>query len=189
MHLRLPLAWRWILAFAAIAIAALASAYSVATFQAASLRTESQALLPEAKYDEAVRVLRRARSLTPQNAVLSRDLGNAHLLMYAFRADEEQAVLAVEAMRRAADLNPLDARNFNELGWTLMAMGRLEEAEQAFRDALERDPLNVHNIYSLGRLYEQRGDPAAAIEEYERALQIREDREIRVRLEQVRNLL
>ena len=165
------------------------AAYSVASYRASSLRASAQALLPQAKYDAAVEALERARSLTPRDASLSRELGKTHLLQYAFRSNHVYANAAVEALQVAVELNPMDSRNANELGWTLMTVGRLPEAESAFAKALELDPYNVHNLYSLGRLYEHQGEPLAAAYLYERALHVREDPEVRARLERIREAL
>ena len=160
--------------------------YSVATFLSTREVSRAQAHLPLAEYDAAVEHLLNARRLTPGDAAASRALGNTYLLIHAFRSDPEYASKALKALRRAALLNPLEARNWNALGWALLTLERYDEAESSLRSALELDPANVYNVFSMAQLFEARGDFATAVQWYERALAIREDAGLRARMERAK---
>lgn len=65
----------------------------------------------------------------------------------------------------------------------LMREGRLEEAVEAYRQAMVDDPLNGYLHVSLGAVYEQMGRLDDAIAEYERAVQSYDlDGDLRIRL-------
>lgn len=64
------------------------------------------------------------------------------------------------------------ARAQNNLAIILNKSGRLDEAEEAYRAAVDADPDNAHTIAGYAALLHQRGRTARAIEQYERALGI-----------------
>lgn len=49
---------------------------------------------------------------------------------------------AIEASRRALELEPDNQRLMNDLGWSLFQAGRLEEAEQVLSEAVAMDPVD-----------------------------------------------
>jgi cytochrome c-type biogenesis protein CcmH/NrfG len=59
---------------------------------------------------------------------------------------------SLAAFREAASADPADPRPLANLGRALLEMGRLEEAETAFRGALERNPANAAALEGLRRL-------------------------------------
>jgi len=119
-----------------------------------------------------------------------RDPGNAHVELSAARAfapddpgvHEMTAVIlavsdpraAVQAWREVARLADergdarTGARANAILGDSLARQDQLEEAERAWRNALERDPLQADAIAGLARAAAARGDHAGAAELYER---------------------
>ena len=119
-----------------------------------------------------------------------RDPGNAHVELSAARAfapddpavHEMTAVIlavsdphaAVQAWREVARLADergdvrTSARAYAILGESLASHGQLAEAEQAWRTALERDPLQADAIAGLAHAAAERGDHAAAADLYER---------------------
>jgi Tfp pilus assembly protein PilF len=119
-----------------------------------------------------------------------RDQGNAHVELSAARAfapddpavHEMTAVIlavsdpraAVQAWREVARLadergdTRTAARANAILGDSLAHQDQLGEAEDAWRRALERDPLQADAIAGLARAAAQRGDHASAVELYER---------------------
>ncbi|HEY6037142.1 MAG TPA: tetratricopeptide repeat protein, partial [Kofleriaceae bacterium] len=119
-----------------------------------------------------------------------RDPGNAHVELSAARAfapddpavHEMTAVIlavsdpraAVQAWREVARLADergdvrTSARANAILGESLANQGQLAEAEQAWRTALERDPLQADAIAGLARAAAERGDHAGAAALYER---------------------
>lgn len=84
---------------------------------------------------------------------------------------------AVEAFAQALDLLPGDPRALGELGWALIFAGRLDDAEAVLREAQagvgDDDRLRASILYNLGRVAEARGRDAAAIDAYQRSLQLR----------------
>lgn len=60
----------------------------------------------------------------------------------------------------AAAKSPAKARVFNNLGFVYQQGGRLDEAEAAYRRALELDPAHVRAFWNLERLRDARTQPA-----------------------------
>ena len=69
----------------------------------------------------------------------------------------------------AIRLDPSDDHFRINLCWPLMALGRFEDAAEIHEDVLGRDPRNARAHLSRGFLFEERGDPASALAEYELA--------------------
>ena len=69
---------------------------------------------------------------------------------------------AVRHLQAAAELEPDTAAHWNTLGMTLGGLGRMAEAEKAFREAWRLDATNPHHAYNLGLalLRQGRGDEA-----------------------------
>jgi tetratricopeptide (TPR) repeat protein len=82
---------------------------------------------------------------------------------------------AVEAMENAFRLNSRDLNNLLNLGMAYLQLGRVEDADKAFRAiALQNDRYAAaHN--GLGLAAAQRGDAETARREFERALEINPD--------------
>ena len=68
--------------------------------------------------------------------------------------------------------NPANGRAHHELGLTLMAMGRAEEALPRFREAIPLQPKNAEPHFSLGVALAGLGRREEAIIEYEQALRL-----------------
>lgn len=98
----------------------------------------AQLLLNERRLPEARAAL---AGLDPQEPAVLTAVGNVHLLMNEYDA-------ALACYQRAAVLVPGDAGNCFNLATTLRYLGRLEEAEQAYDDALRADP-NSYEAYYL----------------------------------------
>ena len=78
---------------------------------------------------------------------------------------------AVAQLRLAAQLDPSDAGTLSNLGVTLDAMGRVEEARDALSRALQVDPNHVDARFNLARLMLVRENRAAdAAAELERVV-------------------
>lgn len=60
-------------------------------------------------------------------------------------------------------------------GWALQEIGRSEEAEQAFRRAIELDPADANAAFSLGNMLRARGQPKEAEEHFLRARDVLPD--------------
>ncbi len=67
---------------------------------------------------------------------------------------------------------PWSARTWVQAGHGLSQRGRLDEAEQCYRMALEQDPINALTHNNIAWVLEQRGDVHGAIASYETALSL-----------------
>ncbi|MHB9878363.1 sulfotransferase [Pacificimonas sp. ICDLI1SI03] len=81
-----------------------------------------------------------------------------------------QRVDAIACLWRASACEPRNVSVWNALGQTLASEGRLDEAEQAYRRALDLQPEALVPALRLAQLYEDKGDRRAAKEAYERLL-------------------
>jgi tetratricopeptide repeat protein len=77
---------------------------------------------------------------------------------------------AIEAQQRLAAERPGDAAVFNDLGNLLLLVPRPEEAEAAYRKAIELDPGKASALYNLGLLLQQRGELREAMKLYNRVV-------------------
>src|SRR5262245_20111211 len=104
--------------------------------------------------------------------ILARDetyFGAWHLLgILAFRAGNPQA--AATQVERAIALAPGRADCRCTLGFILRALNRQDDAEAAFRQAIERDPDFLEAHYQLGNLLRETQRPAEAEASYRRVL-------------------
>jgi hypothetical protein len=92
------------------------------------------------------------------------------------QARDYEAALA--AFARALDLVPGDPRTLSDRGWAALFAGRLPEAEAALRQAEalvgdDEPKLRASILYNRGRVAEARGEPADAIDAYQRSLRLR----------------
>jgi serine/threonine-protein kinase len=120
----------------------------------------------EKTYEEARVAAEKAASLAPDLVEVRKAIGWVSMTpALDFRAAEKE-------FRRALELSPGDAGAKNALGYSLMAQGRLTEAEQTCRDALLLDPLVTTLWYNLGRLALAAGRYHDAQQMFRRGLEI-----------------
>jgi TolB-like protein/Tfp pilus assembly protein PilF len=98
---------------------------------------------------------RRVLELAPGDAEARAALGQA-------RARKGELGRALQLTRAAMVTEPLNARLYRWSGYYLLAMGRLDEAEQALSKAIELKPDGVYSHYLLATLHALRGDASAA---------------------------
>ena len=79
---------------------------------------------------------------------------------------------AIEARRRAHDLDPLSLTINNARGVILYMGGRYQEAVSQLRSNLELDESYYRTYYNLGRCYLQQGRFSDAVAAFEKALQL-----------------
>ena len=79
---------------------------------------------------------------------------------------------AIEAQQRLTAERPNDAAVYNDLGNLLLLVPRPEEAETAYRKALELDPNKASAHYNLGLLLQQRGEEREAMKHYEQTVKL-----------------
>jgi serine/threonine-protein kinase len=117
-------------------------------------------------YTEARTAAEKAAHLAPELVETHKALGwvamNPNL---NFRDAEKE-------FRRALESSPSDAAAKNALSYTLMAQGRVAEAEQACREALSLDPLLTGLWYNLGRLAAAEGRYKDAEEAIRKGLEL-----------------
>lgn len=102
----------------------------------------------------------KAEALAPDDAFAKNGLA-------AVLSDMGQQEAAVAMQRRAIALDPLHAHYRFFIGWYLMALGRVDEAESAIRKALELQPGELDGHAELAAILVQRGDAAGALREAE----------------------
>ncbi|MGH8190250.1 MAG: tetratricopeptide repeat protein [Rhodanobacteraceae bacterium] len=99
---------------------------------------------------------RRAIRLAPSDGLVLYDLGNLEATLGQVRR-------AVILTRRALASDPLHSGRYNWLSNYLAGLGRLDEAEQAIRKAIELQPAADSYHESLAMIAIQRGDFQAAL--------------------------
>jgi tetratricopeptide (TPR) repeat protein len=77
---------------------------------------------------------------------------------------------AAAAYARLVAQDPQDAALHTSYAGALGALGRYDEAMKQLDIAIRLEPLNVEAYHNRGAVFERRGNPAAAIEEYRRAV-------------------
>ena len=120
----------------------------------------------EKAYEEARLAAEKAASLAPDLVEVRKAIGWISMTpALDFRAAEKE-------FRRALELSPGDAGAKNALSYSLMAQGRLAEAEQTCREAILLDPLVTILWYNLGRLAVAAGRYQDAEESFRKGLEI-----------------
>ena len=117
-------------------------------------------------YNEAQRAVDKAVSLNPDLGEVRMTVG---LLALTPRLD---FVAAEKEFRRVVQSSPNDAAAKNALTFSLLAQGRLTEAEEACREALSLDPLLTVLWYNLGRIAAGTGHYKEAEEAFRKGLEI-----------------
>ena len=147
------------------ALAQYAEAVRVAPDSAEARTDMGNALLESAQPDAAIEQLREAIALHPDYAPAHYDLANA-LQGIGLMGE------AVDEYRKALGLQPQadSAETHNNLGATLLRMGRFDEAAAEFNEALRLEPGSARALNNLGNLLLQGGHPAAAADKYRAAV-------------------
>jgi len=126
-----------------------------ATLKLRALAKEAIQLRNRGELDEAVKELREATRLDPENSDLHRELGITFLL----NKDWKRArIEMLEAIRH----DPTDADAHNGLGYALEKLGELQPALNEYRTATHLEPddpsYRQHYIDALGKLAAQQGE-------------------------------
>jgi TolB-like protein/Tfp pilus assembly protein PilF len=120
-------------------------------------------------FAQSLREFETALELNPNYATAHHWYGNSPL---ASLGRFEQAI---DAVRRAVELDPLSVIFNADLGGTLMLARRYDEALEQLRRTLELDPAFGYTHYHLGLVFELTGDLESAIAAYEKARQLGND--------------
>src|ERR1700730_14704382 len=151
--------------------------------------------LAKSWYGDAARELQRAKKLSPESLPVAVDLGRVLVQLGAWKEAEQEAalILAKDARRqdglyiRAAALlgegkpqevlpllEPLvPGESSPDLGRTvalaLSRLGKISEAEQAFRATLAKNPQDAQSLVGLGSIQLAQNRPAEALKLFEQA--------------------
>jgi tetratricopeptide (TPR) repeat protein len=132
-----------------------------------SLIDEAEALIEEAEYERALELFREATERFAESAEAAYKLGDTALMLFAN---------GVESSASWEDDDDLAAL--------------YEEAINGFETALSIDADDYQSLNGLGTLYMVAGNVAAAVENWERSLELNGDQdEIEAALEEARGLL
>jgi len=94
------------------------------------------------------------------------------LVVAALAAAPPNLSHALEEQKRLAAQRPQDAAVFNDLGNLLLLARKPDEAEQAYRKAVELDPKRTSALFNLGLLHQQHNEPRQALELYRQVLEL-----------------
>jgi serine/threonine-protein kinase len=100
---------------------------------------------------------------------------NEELALHLYYSRPSQPGEAVGFARAATAVRPGTARAHLNLGCNLDELGRREEAEKEYREALRLNPASPTAHYNLGLLLAHQGKPAEAEREYREALRLMPD--------------
>ena len=92
-------------------------------------------------------------------------LGNYHLQQRGYR-------YAIDAYRRALELDPECAAIHHSLGLAYYKEGEFEDARDSFQKAISLNPLNANYHYVLGQLQQDDGVWELAIDEFTKAINL-----------------
>ena len=118
--------------------------------------------LNQGQYDEAVMELEAALQGDPKLPFAHFNLGLAYLKKQEFERARDEFM-------KDAEIEPDLALNYDELGDVYWLMQQDENAEKSYRRALGRDPRLVNPRLGLAKIYQKRGDYAAALKEIDAA--------------------
>jgi serine/threonine protein kinase/Tfp pilus assembly protein PilF len=110
-------------------------------------------LLRDGKEDEGIEALNKALELDPNYGYALNQLAYVY-------SDRNEFDKALEYFRRYASISPGDANPFDSMGETYFRMGRLDEAIQKFKEALEVKPdfgsdWKISYLYALKKDYKE----------------------------------
>jgi tetratricopeptide (TPR) repeat protein len=154
------------------------------------------------KYEQALEILHRARSLYPRSALayynlawvygeleqweksldysraavsLDPDLADAYFLTGLAFSELNRYEEAAAAYQKAIAKNPKSDRSYNNLGNALLFLKQHEAAVVAYRRAIELNPRDAEHYHNLAEAYRQTGRHADAIRSYLLAIENRPD--------------
>jgi tetratricopeptide (TPR) repeat protein len=114
-------------------------------------------------YGDAIRLYQEVLTRNPNFGLSNYNLGYSYYKLDNLEEAERYLI-------RSISISPLDADRFIYLGLTRAKMGRLKEAEDSIRHAIElhADGRGFH--FALGYVLKQEGDLAGALEEFKQEL-------------------
>jgi len=126
-----------------------------------SLQRRAEKAAAQRRYSEAERLYISALTLDPGAHEVQLDLAKLYLTIGRLQK--------AEALFREVLHTEDDAESFGYLGQALYEQGRFSEAQDAYTEALERDPSDPHRQYALGRAALAAGDYESSAQLLEKA--------------------
>ena len=130
-----------------------------------NLLQTAQAHLAAGRLAEAANACRQALAINPRHA-------SALYLMALIAGEAGQPAEALKFLDQLVKVVPNAAEAHGNRAIALMTLDRLDEAEQAFRRAIEIDPRRPEPWYALGNLKSARKEHPAAFEAFLKVLEI-----------------
>jgi serine/threonine protein kinase/Tfp pilus assembly protein PilF len=123
--------------------------------------------------ERAIAAFEHATALDPEYALAWAALGGAYSLKGSFLSLPDLVQKALDTERRALAIDPELADAHAWMGAALLGLGRTDEAIVAIQEAIRLEPDNGQAHQALARaLWVGKGDFAAAIPEFERAIEL-----------------
>ena len=124
--------------------------------------------LMQGKFDEVIKLLRRALELKP-------NYPDAHYNLGIALEEQGDLTAAIASYKTALQLKPNYPEAHNNLGIALQKQGDLTAAIASYNTALQLKPNFPDAHYNLGITLKEQGDLTAAIASYKTALQLKPD--------------
>src|ERR1041384_6306472 len=114
---------------------------------------EYYGVLPEYTYTPAKDAYPKAKAAAERGLAIDETQAEAHAMLGAVDDREWNWAAAEREFQRALELNPSDARTRVLYGIHLEFVGRMKEALDQFRRAVEIDPLNMNGLDNVAETY------------------------------------
>lgn len=141
--------------------------FSVRSFRTQEAVASQKYLLDQIEYDGALEKSKQALAFGPDAPQAWVARAETLYAMGSIRLDSKLSKQAVDAYRKAAELDPLNERRWRELAKTQALTGDPKGALITLRTALSRDPYNVETHYVKGYALQLLGRLEEARKEYE----------------------
>ena len=129
------------------------------------LNSQAIELAAHGDYSEAIACFRRALEIEKSNYLLWYNLGITY-------QDAGQLHLALDALKKAYDIEDCDDAVIEMLALVCFNCGLLEDALQYCAEGLDLNPLNAHIWNTMGVIYFNRDEYDLACEAFEQAVTI-----------------
>ncbi len=140
-----------------------------------SMLAQGKQMMDSGNYDGAIGVYQQAVNADPTKDLLWANLGGAFIGKAKKTSDRsEQKQLAqqgAEALKKAAELKPMDAAYHNNLAQAYTLSGNNEDAIKEYKQCLQIDPTNAGDYnFNLGAVYTNTGKVDDAIAAFDKAI-------------------
>ena len=126
---------------------------------------------PEHNLHDTVRE-QESRAFNPESLPSESQAANDQYLLGYYHLQERRYRYAIEAYRRALELDPECAAIHHSLGFAYYKEGEFDDARDSFQKAILLDPLNANYHYALGQLQQDYDACDEAIGEFTKAIEL-----------------